>query len=159
MNGGVTAVSRGSAITQVKLAQSTLLVESTTRMTDRLNKSDSSVSGKIIIEINGDSGKKQEFSFSALIAAPTEFTFIPDGNNLLAFDNVTRASNAIVYLNTGEEICWTPPSACSRMSSPPSGAASRDAAEPLPLLGCRAMFLSMFRICLVSALQSKIHLR
>ena len=113
MDGSVSAVSRGSAIMQVQLAQNTLLAASIARMTDRLNKSDSSVSGKIIFEINGDSGKKQEFRFSALVAAPTEFTFIPEGDNRLAFDNVTRASNAVVYLDTGEEICWTPPSTVS----------------------------------------------
>jgi len=48
------------------------------------------------------------------VAAPTEFTFIPDGDNRLAFDNVTRASNAIIFLNTGQQqVCWTPPSRVS----------------------------------------------
>ena len=83
-------------------------------MTDRLNQSDGATTGKIIFEINGDAGKKQEFSFSAVVAAPTEFTFIPDGDNRLAFDNVTRASNAIIFLNTGQQqACWTPPSRVS----------------------------------------------
>ncbi|MEC8660357.1 MAG: hypothetical protein VXY12_01320, partial [Pseudomonadota bacterium] len=69
---------------------------------------------KIIFDINGDAGKKQEFSFSAVVAAPTEFTFMPDGDNRLAFDHVTRASNAIIFLNTGQQqVCWAPPSRVS----------------------------------------------
>ena len=111
MDGGGSAISRGSPITQIRLAQNTLLLPSRTKMTDRLNQSDGATTGKIIFEINGDAGKKQEFSFSAVVAAPTEFTFIPDGDNRLAFDNVTRASNAIIFLNTGQQqVCWTPPS-------------------------------------------------
>lgn len=114
MDGGGSAISRGSPITQIRLAQNTLLLPSRTKMTDRLNQSDGATTGKIIFEINGDAGKKQEFSFSAVVAAPTEFTFIPDGDNRLAFDNVTRASNAIIFLNTGQrQVCWTPPSRVS----------------------------------------------
>lgn len=114
MDGGGSAISRGSPITQIRLAQNTLLLPSRTKMTDRLNQSDGATTGKIIFEINGDAGKKQEFSFSAVVAAPTEFTFIPDGDNRLAFDNVTRASNTIIFLNTGQQqVCWTPPSRVS----------------------------------------------
>ena len=82
-------------------------------MIDRLNQRDWATAGKIIFEINGDAGKKQEFSFSVTVAAPTEFTFIGDVDNRLAFDNVTRASNAIIFLNTGQQVCWTPPSRVS----------------------------------------------
>jgi len=113
MDGSGSAVSRGSAITRIKLAQNTLLLPSRTRMTERLNKSDGTTTGKIIFEINGDAGKKQEYSFSAVVAAATEFIFLPEGDNRLAYDNVTRASNAIIFLNTGQPVCWTPPSRVS----------------------------------------------
>ena len=82
-------------------------------MTDRLSQSDGATAGRIIFEINGDASKKQEFSFSVVVAAPTEFTLIPGGDNRLAYDNVLRASNAIIFLNTGQQVCWTPPSRVS----------------------------------------------
>ena len=46
----------------------------------------------------------------ANVATAADFTFIADGDNILAFDNVTQASKAVVFLNTGEQVCWTPPS-------------------------------------------------
>ena len=82
-------------------------------MTTGLVNSDSSASGKIIFEINGDRGKKQEFNFRSLVATAVNFTFIADGDNILAFDNVTQASKAVVFLNTGEQVCWTPPNRVS----------------------------------------------
>ena len=60
-------------------------------------------------EINGGRGKKQEFNFRVLVATAADLTFIADGDNILAFDNVTQASKAVVLLNTGEQVCWTPP--------------------------------------------------
>jgi hypothetical protein len=48
-----------------------------------------------------------------LIATAVDFTFFADGDNILAFDNVTQASNAVVFLNTGEQVCWTSPSRVS----------------------------------------------
>ena len=113
MDGGGSAVNRGSPITQIRLAQNTLLLASRTKMTDRLSQSDGATAGRIIFEINGDASKKQEFSFSVVVAAPTEFTLIPGGDNRLAYDNVLRASNAIIFLNTGQQVCWTPPSRVS----------------------------------------------
>ena len=44
MDGGGSAISRGSPITQIRLAQNTLLLPSRTKMTDRLNQSDGALS-------------------------------------------------------------------------------------------------------------------
>ena len=82
-------------------------------MTTRLVNSDGSASGKIIFEINGDRGKKQEFNFRALVATAADFTFIAAGDNFLAFDNVTQASKTVAFLNIGEQVCWTPPNRVS----------------------------------------------
>ena len=78
-----------------------------------MNQTDGASSGKMIFEINGGTSKKQGFSFCAIIAAPIEFTFIPDGDDWLAFYNLTRASDAIIFLNTGQQVCWTPTSPVS----------------------------------------------
>ena len=108
-----TALARGVTISQLTFNQNTLLNAARPKMTTRLVNSDGAASGKIIFEINGDRGKKQEFNFRALVATAADFTFIADGDNILAFDNVTQVSKAVVFLNTGEQVCWTPPSRVS----------------------------------------------
>ena len=113
MDGSGTALARGVTISQLTFNQNTLLNAARPKMTTRLVNSDGAASGKIIFEINGDRGKKQEFNFRALVATAADFTFIADGDNILAFDNVTQASKAVVFLNTGEQVCWTPPSRVS----------------------------------------------
>jgi hypothetical protein len=113
MDGSGTALARGVTISQLTFNQNTLLNAARPQMTTRLVNSDGAASGKIIFEINGDRGKKQEFNFRALVATAADFTFIADGDNILAFDNVTQASKAVVFLNTGEQVCWTPPSRVS----------------------------------------------
>lgn len=107
MDGSGTALNAGETITEVKLAESSLIYNA--KNVARLDAAEASgLGGKMVFTINNDSTKKQEFKFGQVTKLGSEYVFQASGNNALSYSAVLNADNATVYLNNSGNICWTP---------------------------------------------------
>lgn len=104
-----TAQPSGTTIEAVTINASDLIADAQAAMTSRLDKSVGTISGKMIFHVNDNTTKQQEFKFGE-IDKPTSSTyrFLPEGTNKLSYGDVTEADNAIIYINAGGAVCWTP---------------------------------------------------
>ena len=104
-----TAQASGTTIEAVTINSGDLIASAQAAMSSRLDQSVGSISGKMIFHVNDNTTKQQEFKFGE-IDKPTSTTyrFLPEGTNKLSFGDVTDADNAVIYLNAGGSVCWTP---------------------------------------------------
>ena len=84
-------------------------VSAMTAFADRLLATENeNLGGKIVMRVNDNTSKSQEFNFRSVVNNGTLYTFIADGDNKLAFETIAL-TNATVYINQGANaVCWTP---------------------------------------------------